>query len=70
VKNVINKSQCKHCIEKSGTIGATTPPNTSPQANTNNVTEEKLVNVQIPNGGLGHDSTDTDKNGAHILDTN
>jgi hypothetical protein len=30
VKNVINKRQCKHCIEKSGTIGATTPPNTSP----------------------------------------
>jgi hypothetical protein len=69
VKNVINKSQCRHCIEKSGTIGATTPPNTSPQANTNTVTEEKLVNGLIPNGGLGHDSTDTDKNGVHTLDT-
>ncbi len=38
-----------------------TPPNTSPQANTNTATEEKLVNGLIPNGGLGHDSTDTDK---------
>ncbi len=70
LKNVINKRQCKHCIEKSGTIRATTPPNTSPQANTNTVTEEKLVNGLIPNGGLGHDSTDTNKNAAHTLDTN
>ncbi len=50
VKNEINKSQGKevpppkkkHCIVKSGTIGATTPPNTSPQANTNTITEEKV----------------------------
>jgi hypothetical protein len=70
VKNVINKRQCKHRIEKSGTIGATTPPNTSPQANTNTATEEKSVNGLILNSGLGHDSTDTDKNGAHTLDTN
>jgi hypothetical protein len=47
-----------------------TPPNTSPHANTNTVIEEKLVNGLIPNGGLGHDSTDTNNNGAHTLDTN
>jgi hypothetical protein len=70
VKNVINKRQCKHCIEKSGTIGATASPNTSPQANTNTATEEKSMNGLIPNGGLGHDSTDTNNNGAHTLDTN
>ena len=77
-KNRGNKSQCKEVsaskkkrhIKKSETIRATTPLNNSPQANTNTVTEEKFVNGLIPNGGLGHDSTDTDKNGAHTLDTN
>ena len=61
------KSKCSK--EKSGIIGSMTPPNTSPHANTNTVTEEKLVNGLIPNGGLGHDSTDTNNNGAHTLDT-
>jgi len=61
------KSKCSK--EKSGIIGAMTPPNTSPLANTNTVTEEKSVNGLIPNGGLGHDSTDTNNNGAHTLDT-
>ncbi len=27
------------------------------------------MNGLIPNGGLGHDSTDTNNNGAHTLDT-
>jgi hypothetical protein len=62
-----NKSKCSK--EKSGIIGSMTPPNTSPHANTNTVTEEKFVNGLIPNGGLGHDSTDTNNNGAHTLDT-
>ena len=61
------KSKCSK--EKSGIIGSMTPPNTSPHANINTVTEEKLVNGLIPNGGLGHDSTDTNNNGAHTLDT-
>ena len=76
-KNRGNKSQCKEVsaskkkrhIKKSETIGATTPLNNSPQANTNTVTEEKLVHGLSPNGGLGHDSTDNDDNGVHTLDT-
>jgi hypothetical protein len=66
----IKKKKSKCSKEKSRIIGSMTPPNTSPHANTNTVTEEKSVNGLIPNGGLGHDSTDTKNNGAHTLDTN
>jgi hypothetical protein len=59
---LLNPKKKTDSKEKSGIIGAMTPPNTSPHANTNTVTEEKSVNGLIPNGGLGHDSTDTNNN--------
>jgi hypothetical protein len=68
--DVESKKKSKCSKEKSQIIGSMTPPNTSPHANTNTVTEGKSVNGLIPNGGLGHDSNDTNNNGAHTLDTN
>jgi hypothetical protein len=63
-------SMKKSRLKKSEPIGATTPLNISQQGNTNTVTEEKSVHGLSPNGGLGHDITDNNNNGAHsTLDT-
>jgi hypothetical protein len=46
------KSKCSK--EKSGLIGAMTPPNTSPLANTNTVTEEKSVKLALDTNEVTH----------------
>ena len=52
---VESKKKSKCSKEKSGIIGAMTPPNTSPLANTNTVTEEKLVKLALDTNEVTHD---------------
>ena len=52
---VESKKKSKCSKEKSGIIGAMTPPNTSPLANTNTVTQEKSVKLALDTNEVTHD---------------